>query len=77
MKVKTSCFGEVEILNRDWYNITNYHGVFGDCINVGCIGIVTMKDQFNNVKSYIGLGHGINEQEDTILVLDTGVPFYG
>ena len=38
---------------------------------------MTIKDQFGVIKSYIGLGFGVDETADTIHVVDTGVPFYG
>lgn len=77
MKVKTDCHGEVDVLDSAWFNIMNYQGIYGDNLLPKCIGIVKMKDGFGKIKQYIGLGFGIDEKEDTILVLDAGVPFYG
>ena len=77
MKVKTDCHGEVEVLDSAWYNIMNYQGIYGDNLLPKCIGIVKMKNSFGKIKQYIGLGFGTDEKEDTILVLDAGVPFYG
>lgn len=77
MKLKTDCHGEVDVLDSAWYNIMNYQGIYGDNLLPKCIGIVKMKNSFGVVKQYIGLGFGIDEKEDTILVLDAGVPFQG
>lgn len=80
MKIKTDCHGEVEILNSAWYGIRNYGSMYGNYGNISqtlCIGIVKMRDKNGIEKQYIGLGLGNNEEEDTEIVLDAGVPFYG
>lgn len=75
MKVTTECFGEVDILNSKWYGIRNYHNIYGESVPA-TIGIITMKDQYGTIKSYIGLGAGLNEKDDIITILDVGVPFH-
>lgn len=77
MTVKTACHGEVEILSAVWYSIKNYDFVYGKIVPTACIGIVRMVDSYGIEKQYIGLGLGLNEEQDTRLVLDNGVPFYG
>ena len=77
MKVKTDCHGEVEILNSSWYGVRNYGLIYGDIPPTLCIGIVKMRDKNGIEKQYIGLGLGDNEEYDTRIVLDGGVPFYG
>ena len=77
MKIKTDCHGEVEILNSVWYGIGNYGSIYGDISPTLCIGIVKMRDKNGIEKQYIGLGLGNNEEQDTRIVLDGGVPFYG
>ena len=77
MIIKTDCHGEVEILNSSWYGVRNYGLIYGDIPPTLCIGIVKMLDKNGIEKQYIGLGLGLNEEQDTRIVLDGGVPFYG
>lgn len=77
MKIKTDCHGEVEILDAAWYGVRNYGLIYGDIPPTLCIGIVKMRDKNGIEKQYIGLGLGNDEEYDTRLVLDAGVPFYG
>lgn len=75
MKIETKSFGEVEILGSCWYGVRNYHKIYGENVPA-TIGIVTIKDQYGTIKTYIGLGNGLNEKEDIITILEVGVPFY-
>lgn len=77
MTIKTACHGEVEILNSAWYGVRNYGLIYGDIPPTLCIGIVKMRNKNGIEKQYIGLGLGNNEEQDTRIILDGGVPFYG
>jgi len=56
----------MEILETQWYTLKT-----GECI-----GIVKINTGFE-VKTYIGKGLGLDEKEDTEIILKSGVPFYG
>lgn len=76
--LNTDCYGEVEIIHRDWYSVANYHYRLGyDFPLTAVIGIVTFKDQYKNIITKIGVADGCNEEQDTITIIDTGRNFYG
>ena len=76
--LETDCYGDVEILNRDWFSIINYHNYMGNDLPLtAVIGIVTFKDEYNNIITKIGVAPGLNEKQDTITIIDTGRNFYG
>lgn len=56
----------VKIIKYKWYTPPNSYNF--------CIGIVTIDDGFQ-VKSYIGIAQGIDEEEDLKYIVEHGAPF--
>lgn len=76
MKITTSCHNNAEVLKDVWYSVLNPHLVYGKIPSGLCIGIVKIKTEFGEEKTYIGLGTGKSYEGDIRLVLDCGVPYY-
>ena len=56
----------MKIVKYKWYTPPNPYNF--------CIGIVTIDDGFQ-VKSYIGIAQGIDEEEDLKYIVEHGTPF--
>lgn len=76
MKIKTESMGDVEIIDVCWWCVRNFNEVYGKISPNTCIGVVKINNGYEE-KSYIGLGKGLDEEEDIKLILECGVPFYG
>lgn len=57
----------MRILNTIWYTSRGIPG---------CIGIVTVKTDYGEVKQYIGCGRGQYEDEDAKYIVENGANFY-
>lgn len=51
----------MKILNAEWFSNPQ-----------GCFGIVTIKNDIGEIKSYLGLGDGRSEHEDIEYIAKTG-----
>lgn len=76
MKIETNSMGDVDVVDVCWWCVRNFHGVYGKISQNTCIGVVKINNGHEE-KAYIGLGNGLNEEEDIKLILECGVPFYG
>lgn len=65
------------VLDHSWFNVPNFNSRFGGTSPTATIGIVTVKDRFAKIKTYIGLGKGQSFMEDTIAIIKAGVIFDG
>lgn len=75
-KCEIEGFKNIEVLDSIWYSSAVYH--YLDKGEVGCIGIVTIKDAISGeIKQYIGLGKGEDRIFDEDLIITGGSRFYG
>ena len=72
-------FGDIEILDHRWYSVPNYANVIGGERIIYEIGIVTIKNAFNEVKSYIGItpDRVPDLEADIKFIVQAGVPYFG
>lgn len=69
-------FGEVEVLDHNWYSVPNYGYRLGENNNY-LIGIVKIKNEFGEEKTYIGITlHTENLDKSIKEIVMTGVPYY-
>lgn len=75
----------LRILSSHWYNWPNciaYYDVSEETQKIAgqpaLIGIIkTQNIQTKEIKQFIGIGKGQNQNEDENIILELGVPFYG
>lgn len=74
-------FGDVEILEDDWWTIPNYANHIGGGRNTYLIGRIKIKDNFGKEKTYIGITSNYegepNREHDIKTIVMSGVRYYG
>lgn len=77
LKMFIEGFGEVKVLDHNWWNIPNYGYRLGTDNNY-LVGIVKIKDPFGEEKAYIGITLHTEDLEKSIKdIVMAGVPYYG
>lgn len=75
-RCKQEGYNHIKIICSKWYTPNVYH--YLDKGEVGCIGIVTVEDTLTEqIRTYIGLGKGENQEFDEDLIIAGGSIFYG
>ena len=81
MNIFIDGFGDVEILEDDWWTIPNYANHIGGGRNTYLIGRIKIKDSFGEEKTYIGITSHYegepNRECDIKTIVMSGVRYYG
>ncbi len=75
-RCKQEGYTHIKVICSRWYTPVVWS--YLDKGEVGCIGIVTIEDTITGeIKQYIGLGKGENQEFDEDLIIAGGSSFYG